>query len=159
MVPIVAIASLFTRLERPQILAHEARKEVLALTARRPGVQLAQIASDLRLHPKTVAYHARRLEEAGRLRIERDGRARRCYPPGVRAPAPPPHPLQGDALWALFAGATGPAALSRTLRIPRGTAGSLLGMLVRKGLVVREGRAFRPAPKEGFSGEGGLRRP
>lgn len=159
MVPIAVVALLFTRLDGPTILAHEARRRVLERVALRPGSQISEIAEELALDPKTVVYHVRQLERIGRLRVELDGRARRVFPPGPgAAPRPSLDARAEAALWVLHLGGAGPADVSRALRIPRGTAGSLLDRLVRTGLAVREGRSLRPAP-EPFSAEGDLGEP
>lgn len=143
MQPAIAIAVLFTRFDAPALLAHERRRLIVDVVRARPGLRVGDLASALDVDYKTALHHARMLARAGLLVLEREGRARACYPPGAaRAPAPfAPRVVQ--ALVAVRAGAATPATLARALGVPRGTAGSLLDALARRGLVERDGHAYR----------------
>jgi DNA-binding MarR family transcriptional regulator len=127
-----ALLVLFTRLDAAALLESPARRALVALVVRAPGMRLGEAARVLGVDYKTAAHHARHLSRAGQLVVVRDGRARRCYLPGARIARVP---RAVCALRAIRGGASSPVALGRALGIPRGTAGSLIARLVAAGLV------------------------
>lgn len=148
-VPFAAVALLYTRMDTPSILGHATRRGIVEAVGERPGTNLRELSSSLGVDPKTISYHVRCLHRAGQLRIDRRGAALCCFLPGIRE-EPTPTAAEAEALAWLELGATGPADLARAMRIPRGTAGSILDRLARRGLMERTA-----APKEPFSPEGG----
>lgn len=108
-------------------LAHEA------------GLSVSELAPGLCY--KTAHYHVRRLTEAGLVVPVRRGGRVFCYLAGDgRRRAPRPWAVA--ALRAIAAGAGSPAGLSRTLGVPRGTAGGMLRRLERESLLVRAGERW-----------------
>lgn len=53
---------------------------MLELVREEPGQSLLDVARSMDLHVSTVSYHARRLEDRGRVRRMRDGRCVRLFP-------------------------------------------------------------------------------
>lgn len=128
------------------LLECELRRNLLEVVARTPGLTVGQVAGDLGVHYKTAVHHSRRLADAGHLVLRREGRRTYCYLPGV--PAPPPSrvtPRMLLAVAALAGGARTPAALARSLGVPRGTAGSMLKALERAALARRSPEGFHLA--------------
>lgn len=158
MFPPTAILALFTRIDHPDLLDHDLRRAMLEELRARPGATVGEMSRAFHVDYKTILHHRRMLERAGRLVVVREGRRGRCYVAGAPRPrVEAPRVLA--ALRAVEAGAGTPAELARSLAVPRGTAGSLLEALARRGLVVRSGgRARVPAEvaaglcREGFSG-------
>lgn len=60
----------------------DSREQLQELVADDPGQSLLEAARKLDLHVSTVSYHARRLEDADKLRLLRDGRSVRLFPAG-----------------------------------------------------------------------------
>lgn len=152
--PAIAIAVLFARFDATQLTAHPVRRAILDNLAG-ASLTIRELADLVGRDYKTVQHHARMLHRAGLLGIQREGRESACHvPEGPRVRTP----LRAvAALRAVASGVGTPAALGRALGLPRGTAGSLLGALERRGLVAREGARFaltdaaRAAlPSEGF---------
>lgn len=145
MFPAFPALAFYTRMDPPALLAHEARRAMLDRLRDHPGLTVGELARSLQVDYKTAQHHARMLARAGQLVVVRQGRARECYLPGGPRERPVA-PRVVAALVALRAGAATPTTLGRLLGVPRGTAGDLLEGLARKGLVAREGRAYRLTP-------------
>lgn len=143
--PALASLLLFTRLDSRALLEHEARRHILDRLAQRPGMTVAEMARALCVHYKTALHHARHLERQGRLVFVPEGRVRRGFLPGSFRTRPAAPPRVVCALQAVRRGAGTPAALARALGIPRGSAGSLLEALAKKGLLVRAPEGWRLA--------------
>jgi DNA-binding transcriptional ArsR family regulator len=60
--------------------ADPTRRALLARLARRPGLTVGQLSSDLSLRPQTITKHMDVLANAGLISREREGRQRRVYP-------------------------------------------------------------------------------
>lgn len=60
----------------------DSRTTLEDLVEEEPGQSLLDAARTLDLHVSTVSYHARRLEEEGRIQLVRDGRCVRMFPKG-----------------------------------------------------------------------------
>lgn len=65
---------LYRRLEGDEVLKHDARSTMMDIVKDRPGINEATLARELDVHPSTVRYHARILEEEGFLTSKADGR-------------------------------------------------------------------------------------
>lgn len=123
-------------LMRGELRPHETRRAILARLTQTPGLRVGTLAHELGVDQKTALHHARALERAGELRLAREGRWLRCYLPGFPQAR---RDTREDVLQSLPATS---ADLARALRIPRGTAWSLLRSLERAGLARREGAAW-----------------
>lgn len=161
---LAASAAWNSRLDVEAALAHPVRAAFVEALEARPGLTVGELARAWGVDYKTALHHARQLLRLRLVRVVPDGRVQRLFVAGggaggtgvgvggpfaARAPAAaiPPAPRTLRALRAVGAGACGPALLARALNVPRGTAGSLLEALARRGLVVREGDAWRLSPE------------
>lgn len=66
----------------------EGARRILAEVAANPGLSGLEVATRLGLQPSTVAYHVKRLQEAGLVAAQRDGRAVRLRATGVGGAGP-----------------------------------------------------------------------
>lgn len=110
-----------------------------------PGLSVGALAAELGVDYKTILYHARVLERAGHLVVERAGGRSACYHHGT----PPPRRLTPWAiavLRALRGGPASPTALSRVLGWPRSTTYMMLLRLEARGLVRRMDDGWALAP-------------
>jgi DNA-binding IclR family transcriptional regulator len=149
-------------LDTQALLAHDHRAAILERLRARPGLTIGEISRALDVDYKTAVHHLRKLAKGGHVVIAADGRTRPCYLPGA-ARSRPATPRVLAALAAVRRGAGTPADLGRALGLPRGTAGSLLDRLERRGFVERDldgyrltGVALAALPNEAFSSEAGI---
>lgn len=77
------VVPLYSRLEPGELLDNENRDTVLSKLNDEPGLHLRGLARAVDRPLSTVAYHVRRLEEAGFLESRRDGLKRRFFPAGA----------------------------------------------------------------------------
>lgn len=85
---LLALAPLYTRLARSQLLEHGVREAIYGHVEEHPGAHLRGIKRDLALHHGTLLHHLHMLESQGYLRSVRDGMYRRYYVSGS-VPVPP----------------------------------------------------------------------
>lgn len=74
------VVPLYSRLEPGQLLDNEKRQAVLSQLREEPGLHLRALARAVDMPLSTVAYHVRRLEEAGLIESRSDGLKRRFLP-------------------------------------------------------------------------------
>ena len=81
-----AIAPLYTRFDREDILTHETRGMIRGYIMANPGEHYNSIKRALGLKNGTLAYHLKRLEKERFIKSVRDGRYKRFYPSGMKVP-------------------------------------------------------------------------
>lgn len=74
-----ALARLYSRIARDEVLDHRHREAILRAVREAPGVTPKELASASELAWTTVAYHLRRLAANGLVVLHRDGRRMRFY--------------------------------------------------------------------------------
>lgn len=67
------------RMDTIALLRNESTAEALDIIARRPGINQTELASRMGIKPPSVRYHIDKLDDAGLIRRERDGRSVRFY--------------------------------------------------------------------------------
>lgn len=129
------LVPLYHRILPARAAEHPLRARLLRLVLERPGLHVAALAETLDAHPKTLAYHLRVLARSRLVRLTREGRTMRAFPPATPAATPAPEASEtrvraldllrdgGRALTredlALLLGVT-PQAVSYHLKILRG---------------------------------------
>ncbi len=76
----VGVLPLYSRIEKDELLDHEARKRLFGLVKDDPGIHAHALAEAADLGWGTTVYHLRRLEQNGFVTSERKGRYRRFFP-------------------------------------------------------------------------------
>lgn len=71
------LAALYSRIAGPRVLDHDDREKALRLVRDRPGLSVAEVASELRVSWSTASYHLGVLEREGILVADRRGRHKR----------------------------------------------------------------------------------
>lgn len=67
------------RMDTIALLRNESTAEALDIIARRPGINQSELASRMGMKPPSARYHLQKLQEAGLVRKEKDGRSVRFY--------------------------------------------------------------------------------
>lgn len=137
-----------TRLTTAMLLSNATRRALVGRVMHEPGLSVGTLATGLGVDYKTALYHARVLERAGHLIVERDGGRSACY----HCATPPPRRLTPWAiavLAVLRGGAASPTSLSRALGWPRSTTYRMLVRLEARGLARRAGDGWVLAPGVG----------
>ncbi|HWH09031.1 MAG TPA: winged helix-turn-helix transcriptional regulator, partial [Candidatus Thermoplasmatota archaeon] len=78
-----ALAALYARLRRPQVLGHADRERILALVRARPGIRYAALQRETGLATGALLHHLRALEAHGLLLSRREGSRRVFFEPGA----------------------------------------------------------------------------
>ena len=142
------------------LLSQETRRALVERVRAEPGLTVGQLAEGLGITWKTAEYHARLLERAGALVVDRDGRRSSCYLCGVAPAARRFPPRVVAALEALRDGPASSSAVARSAGLPRSTAYTLLRRLEARGFAFRQGDGWTLAPgvDAALTGEGFSRR-
>jgi predicted transcriptional regulator len=90
---LAALAPLYTRLAKSQILESQLREAIHGYVQEHPGAHLRQIQRDLGLHNGSMLYHVAVLEREQFLRAQRDGMYKRYYVTGTAPAIPGADPL------------------------------------------------------------------
>lgn len=77
------LLGLYSRIRKPDALAHPLRARVHALVSATPGITLGELRAATRSRAGTLVHHLRVLEAHGLLASRRDGAFRRFLVPGV----------------------------------------------------------------------------
>ena len=56
------------------------QERIMALIRDHPGITISDISSEVGSNRMVVNYHAKILQEAGLISLEREGRSNHCYP-------------------------------------------------------------------------------
>ena len=129
-------------------VAHEARRTILRLVRRLPGIRLHELAAATRQTQSGVLWHVQVLERAGFLSSERLGPVRYYVPPTLASEERRLAAVMATvriygrraALLQLARGELTRRNLQGFLGISASAAGSLLAYLTREGLVTEDGR-------------------
>lgn len=80
--PAGGLASLYTRIEKNEVLDHTTRAAIYELLQAEPGLSLEEVCSTLKLSRSTARHHLGVLETAGLVRHATEGRCRIHFPAG-----------------------------------------------------------------------------
>lgn len=146
------LGPLYTRLDRAKVVGHPARRALLQLLEREPGVHLEAAQRALGVGAGTLAHHVGILERAGLLRVQRAGRFRRLYPAALNGQAAlrdaalrPPRSAALHKLVTEHPG-VGLREAARLLGVPASSLQWHVARLEQAGLVERRAGALHPRP-------------
>lgn len=77
----------YTRITRARVLDHPRRRSIMDIVNARPGIGARTLRTMTEMAVGSFQHHVRSLEQARLLRIVRDGRSVRLWPPGPRLSA------------------------------------------------------------------------
>lgn len=87
---LVIAAALYSRLRKPDLLAHATRARLLALAQARPGVSLADARRELGVSKSVASHHLEKLRRAGLVHVVREPTHLRVFAAGEPATVEPP---------------------------------------------------------------------
>lgn len=127
-------------------LAHEARRTILRLVRRLPGIRLHDLAHATRQTQSGVLWHIQVLERAGLLSSERAGSVRYYLPPNIASEERRLAAVMATVriyerragLLQLARGAMSRHDLHAALGVSASSAGNLLAYLTREGLAIED---------------------